>query len=236
MACPPPPSPSPSTGGKLRLAAVVPTLDEESLLERRLIALAGLVDEVVVSDGGSTDATRAIAESHGVRVITGGRGRGDQLNRGAAACDAEVLLFLHADTELEAKGIAALRAAIAGGAVGGGFLCRFDHPGPIYRLGEWIVNLRTRVTRGPLGDQAQFATRAAFEALGGFRDWPLLEDLDFVRRLKRHGRVVVLEPPATTSARRFEKYGIARTIATNWLIFTLFFLGVPPERLERFYR
>lgn len=198
--------------------------------------LVELADEVVVADGGSGDGTRRLAEALGARVVSGAPGRGRQLNLGAAATDADVLLFVHADTELAPASIDALRRAIAGGAVGGGFLCRFDHSRPIYRLGERIVNLRTRLTGAPLGDQAQFATREAFDALGGFREWPLLEDLDFIRRLKKQGRTAVLTPPALTSVRRFERRGITRTILNNWLIFALYFLGVPAERLERLYR
>ena len=195
-----------------------------------------MADEVVVADGGSRDGTRRLAATLGARVVTGAPGRGSQLNLGAAATDADVLLFVHADTELAPASIQALHRAIAEGAVGGGFFCRFDHPRPIYRLGERIVNLRTRLTRAPLGDQAQFTTREAFDALGGFPEWPLLEDLDFIRRLKKHGQTAVLAPPALTSVRRFERRGIARTIFNNWLILALYFLGVPAKRLERLYR
>ena len=87
-----------------------------------------------------------------------------------------------------------------------------------------------------MGDQAQFATREVFERLGGFRDWPILEDLDFIRRLKRQGRIAVLPGPVTTAARRFLGHGVARTVATNWLIWVLFAFGVSPVRLARLYR
>lgn len=219
-----------------RLAAVIPTLDEEDQLRRHLPRTIELVDEVVVADGGSADATVGVATALGARVVTGAAGRGRQLNRGAAAATADVLLFLHADTVLTPQAVAALRRALADGFDGGGFLCRFDNPRPIYRLGERIVNLRTRLTRCPLGDQAQFVTREAFASLGGYRDWPLLEDLDLIRRLRKTFRVAVLAPPVVTSARRYEEKGIARTIAINWAIFALFALGVPAERLQRLYR
>ena len=220
-----------------RLAIVVPTLNEEDQLRRHLPAVLELADVVVVSDGGSTDSTRELAAELGARVVVGAPGRGGQLNRGAAAApDAEILVFLHADTLLTSEAVDAIRRAVDGGAEGGGFLCRFDNETPIYRVGESIVNARTRLTRSPLGDQAQFATRKAFDEEGGYRDWPLLEDLDFIRRLRKSHRVAVLAPPVVTSARRYEEKGIARTIATNWLIFALFLLGVPVERLERLYR
>lgn len=217
------------------LSIVVPTLDEERTLAVRLDEALSAADEVVVSDGGSRDATVAVARRRGARVVEGGPGRGPQLNRGAAAARGDILLFLHADTTLPAGAAASVRAAIAGGACGGAFLVRFDVDAPVYRFGARMVNWRTRRSHLALGDQAQFASRDTFTALGGFRDWPILEDLDFARRLKRHGAVAVLSPPVVTSARRFEARGPARTVALNWLIWTLFFCGVSPQRLAGFY-
>lgn len=220
---------------RLRLAIVVPTLDEGPALERHLPSALAMADEVVVSDGGSHDDSVAIARRLGARVVTGAPGRGGQLNRGARATAADVLLFLHADTELPPDAARRIRDAISGGAVGGGFRIRFLENRPILRLGARLINLRTRWLKVPLGDQAQFASRRAFEALGGFRDWPILEDLDFIRRLKRQGRVAVLGCRVATSARRFLSQGVVRTVATNWLIWALFFLGVSPDRLRRWY-
>ena len=111
-----------------------------------------------------------------------------------------------------------------------------DSDRPIYRLGSAIVNLRTRWGRSPLGDQAQFASRKIFEELGGYPDWPILEDLEFIRRLKRKGKMAILEPAVATSTRRFEERGITRTIIRNWLIFALYFAGASPQRLARLYR
>ncbi|HEX9943339.1 MAG TPA: TIGR04283 family arsenosugar biosynthesis glycosyltransferase [Thermoanaerobaculia bacterium] len=220
----------------MRLAIVVPALDEEDALRRNLPAALAVADEVVVSDGGSRDGTAEVARRLGARVVSGPPGRGGQLNRGAAAAAAEVLLFLHADTTLPACGAEAVRAAVARGAPGGAFLVRFDADRPAQRLGAWLINQRTRLTRLPLGDQAQFATRATFERLGGFRDWPILEDLDFAVRLRRLGGMALIEEPVTTCARRFVTQGAARTVATNWLIWMLFLLGVSPHRLARLYR
>lgn len=220
-----------------RLAIVVPTLDEEATLRVHLPFALATADEVVVSDGGSRDGTREAAAALGARVVCGTAGRGAQLNRGAAATRAGALLFLHADTALPAGARELVLAALAAGCDGGAFGVRFDAPTPIYRLGGTIVNLRTRLTRLPLGDQAQFASRAAFERLGGFREWPILEDLDFAWRLRAGGRrkVGILPATVTTSARRYQRRGVARTLATNWLIWTLFAIGVPPRRLARLY-
>ena len=193
-------------------------------------------DEVIVSDGGSGDRTREVAARFGARVVEGPAGRGAQLNRGAAVTSAELLLFLHADTTLPEGAAGAVRAAIARGFCGGGFRVRFEPTRPLLRFIGAFANARSRLTRVTLGDQGQFATRAAFEQLGGYREWPLLEDLDFARRLKRAGRVTVLPLAVSTSARRFERRGPLRTVLTNWLIWTLFACGVSPSRLARLYR
>ncbi len=220
----------------LRLAAVVPVLDEEDNLRRLLPSLGAEADLVVVSDGGSRDGGAAVATGAGARWVSGPPGRGPQLNRGAAAAgDVDVLLFLHADTRLAPGAGERVRAAVAAGAVGGAFRLRFDDPRPLLRLGGRLVDLRTRWTRLPLGDQAQFVRRDVFAALGGFPDWPILEDLDLARRLKRSGRTALLDPPVTTAARRYLRQGILRTVARNWLIWGLFALGVPPRRLARLY-
>jgi rSAM/selenodomain-associated transferase 2 len=218
-----------------RLAIVVPTLEEEEELGAHLPAALAEAEQVVVSDGGSADATCEVAAALGATVVRGAPGRGAQLNRGAAACDAELLLFLHADTRLPPGAADAVRAAIAAGHDGGAFRVRFAPRSLAYRLGGAIVNARTRISRLPLGDQAQFVTREAFDRLGGYREWPILEDLDFAWRLRREGRVAVLPCAVTTSARRYQRQGIARTLATNWLIWALFVAGVPPQRLARLY-
>ncbi len=229
----------------LKLAIVVPTLNEEDTVRRHLPAvLAELADGdlVVVADGGSRDGTVAAARALGALAVTlqgGAPGRGGQLNQGAAAAlaaGADILLFLHADTTLPAGGGARVRAAVAAGAPGGGFLLRFDTDRPMQRLGARLINGRTRWLRVPLGDQAQFATRETFERLGGFPDWPILEDLDFILRLRRLPGFTLVAEPVTTGARRFVEQGAVRTVAINWLIWGLFLCGVSPHRLARLYR
>lgn len=226
----------------MRLAIVVPTLNEEETLRRTLPAAVSAADEVIVSDGGSTDSTVEVARALGARVVSGAPGRGGQLNRGAAATDADILVFLHADTTLPPAGPQAICDAVAAGARGGAFLLRFDADRPAQRLGAWLINARTRLIRLPLGDQAQWVTRATFARLGGFQDWPILEDLDFALRLRRDGRrggrggMTLIEERVTTGARRFVEQGAVRTVATNWLIWLLFLMGVPPHRLARLYR
>jgi rSAM/selenodomain-associated transferase 2 len=223
----------------LKLAIVVPTLNEEDTVRRHLPAALAAGDLVVVADGGSRDGTLAAARALGVLAVQGAPGRGGQLNHGAAAAlaaGADVLLFLHADTTLPVGGVERIRAAVAAGAPGGGFLLRFDTDSPVQRLGAWLINRRTRWLRAPLGDQAQFATRETFERLGGFRDWPILEDLDFILRLRRLAGFTLIAEPVTTGARRFVEQGAVRTVAINWLIWGLFLCGVSPHRLARLYR
>lgn len=213
----------------------MPTLDEAPTLQEHLPAALEAADEVVVSDGGSRDGTVEVGRKLGATVVTGRPGRGGQLNRGARAATGDVLLFLHADTLLPSKAAERIRDAVAGGAVGGAFHVRFLEDRPILRLGARLINLRTRLLEVPLGDQGQFVTRRAFDALDGFRDWPILEDLDFIRRLKRHGRIAILRDRIATSGRRFLNRGVVRTVTTNWIIWALFFLGVSPHRLSRWY-
>jgi len=220
----------------ITVAAIIPTLDEESSLRRSLPAVLSAADEVVVSDGGSRDKTLRTAQELGARVITGAAGRGPQLNRGVASTTSDVLVFLHADTRLPPGAVPAIREAIGGGKIGGGFQVRFDTDNRVMAVGSKLVQLRTRLTRSPLGDQAQFVRRSVFDELGGFRNWTALEDLDLIRRMKRRGEVVVLPLEATTSARRYLEDGIGRTVALNWLIWALYFAGVPAERLAKLYQ
>ena len=222
----------------MRLAIVIPTLDEETTLAENLAAARQLADLLIVADGGSTDRSLALAAQHGAQVVHTGAGRGRQLNAGARAAlaqEATVLLFLHADTRLPANARYLVESSQQQEAVGGGFPIRFDDPRVIFKLGAAIVNLRTRFLRLPLGDQAQFVTAVVFRELGGFQNWPILEDLDFIRRLRRRGRLCIPQQPVTTAARRFTERGIARTIGTNWLIWALFLAGVEPRRLARLY-
>lgn len=219
-----------------RVAIVIPTLDESRTLDGTLRAAFLESSEVVISDGGSRDDTVAKATALGARVVSGPPGRGGQLNRGAGATEREVLLFLHADTRLPERAAARLVERIDGGLEGGAFLIRFDAAGLLYRFGERVVNARTRRFGWALGDQAHFVRRDVFEAMGGYRDWPILEDVDFIRRLGRRRRLGIVEAAVVTDARRFETRGKLRTVAVNWLIWALFAAGASPHRLARLYR
>jgi rSAM/selenodomain-associated transferase 2 len=222
-----------------RLSIVIPALNEAAHLARLLPAL--IVHEpgaeVLVVDGGSDDDSRAVvARVPGVRWLSGPRGRARQMNAGARAARGDILLFLHADTSLPGGAGAAILAALADPAVvGGRFDVRLDSRRPLLVLVAWLMNGRSRLTGICTGDQGLFVRRATFEALGGYPDIPLMEDVELTRRLKRRGRRAALRLRVVTSARKWENEGVVRTIVLMWTLRLLYALGVSPARLHRWY-
>ncbi len=211
------------------VSVVIPALDEERAVAAA-VRSAAAADEVLVVDGGSTDATRRVAEAEGARVLAAERGRGRQMDTGARVAVGAWLVFLHADTRLEEGWRAALEALPAGVA-GGAFRFAVDSPRFAFRVLEAGVRARGRLLRLPYGDQALFARRAAYEAAGGFPPLPILEDLAFVRRLRGQGRFALLRPRAFTSARRWERHGLVRTSLLHAWILARYALGWSPEDL-----
>ena len=188
-------------------------------------------------DGGSTDATAATAARFPeVRVLSSPRGRARQMNAGARAARGDVPLFLHADTLLPDGAPAAVEAAVCNpGVVAGRFDVRFDNPRAVFRMIAWFMNQRSRRTGISTGDQAIFVCREVFEALGGYPEMPLMEDVELCRRLKRRGRIAALRLRVTTSARKWEREGAVRTILLMWALRFLYVAGVAPARLHRWY-
>jgi rSAM/selenodomain-associated transferase 2 len=221
------------------IAVIVPVLDEEAALPDLLDHLPQRPEvEVIVVDGGSRDGTLAVARSHplGPRVVVERGGRARQLNLGAAAARASLLCFLHADSRLPPDGIASLRAALRDpGLIGGNFALRFDGHDRFSRvLTAWYsVQRRAGIY---YGDSTVWVRAAAFAALGGYRELPIMDDYDFVRRMERHGETACLPGPATTSPRRWQALGIPRTVLSWIAIRWLWIAGVPAERLARLYR
>jgi rSAM/selenodomain-associated transferase 2 len=158
------------------------------------------------------------------------------MNAGARTARGDILLFLHADTVLpEGAGKAILAALADAGTVGGRFDVRLDSRRPLLALVGWLMNRRSRLTGICTGDQGIFVRRTVFEALGGYPDIPLMEDVELTRRLKRHGRLVALPLRVVTSARKWEREGVLRTIVLMWALRLLYALGVSPARLHRCY-
>lgn len=211
------------------VSVIVPALNEEAHIGATIdAAFAAGAAEVLVCDGGSSDATISIARAHGARVISGERHRARQLNRGAAEASCEWLLFLHADTLLPSG---ACEAVTSSNADFGGFFIDFVEPEWRLRSVAFMINLRTRLTRAPWGDQGHFARRAAFP---GYPDFPIMEDYELARRMR--GRAAILPMSVRTSGRRFLKKGVIRTSVVNWTIIVAYHCGVSPERLARWYR
>lgn len=223
----------------MRLSIVVPVLDEARHLPALLAGLArGCPDvEVVVVDGGSGDGSVEIAaRAPGVQLVSNNRGRARQMNAGAAAAAGEILLFLHADTRLPLGAAEAVLHALADPRVAyGRFDVRFDRPGAGFKLIARLMNLRSRLTGICTGDQAIFVRRAVFERLGGYPEIALMEDIELTRRLKRVGPLAPLGLCVTTSARRWERHGVVRTIVLMWTLRFLYLCGVGPDRLHRWY-
>jgi rSAM/selenodomain-associated transferase 2 len=221
------------------LSIVIPALDEAANLARVLPTLVARepAAEVLVVDGGSADDSRAaVARVPSVRWLSGPRGRARQMNAGARAARGDILLFLHADTVLpEGAGAAILAALADAGTVGGRFDVRLDSRRPLLALVGWLMNRRSRLTGICTGDQGIFVRRTVFEALGGYPDIPLMEDVELSRRLKRRGRLVALPLRVVTSARKWEREGVVRTIVLMWALRLLYALGVSPARLHRCY-
>ena len=221
------------------VSIVVPVLNEAARLPALLKGLAPLRNhaEIIVVDGGSTDGTAEAARAaEWVRVLGSPQGRARQMNAGAAAATGEVLLFLHADGVLSPTGLQDIDAALADPQVmGGRFDVRLDSPRWIYRVIEASMNARSRWTGIWTGDQAIFVRRAVFERLGGFPEIPLMEDVEFSRRLKRAGRRVCLRSRVTASARKWEMEGVGRTILLMWTLRFLYRVGVSPARLHHWY-
>jgi rSAM/selenodomain-associated transferase 2 len=223
------------------VSVLIPTLDEELELPRLLAELGALPGrwEIVVVDGGSRDATTTLARAHTPApiVLDARGGRAAQLNAGASVASGDVLLFLHADSRLPVDAYASLAEAWRTPAVAGGnFALRFDGGGAFERVLGAVYRFQRR--HGfYYGDSSVWVRRETFEALGGYREIPIMDDYDFVRRLERGpGRTRCLPGPATTSSRRWRAMGIPRTVLAWFLIRWLYVAGVSPARLVRLYR
>lgn len=221
------------------LSIIVPVLNEAIGIEATLLALAPLRQrgvEVIVADGGSRDETVLLAQPHADTVLSATRGRASQMNAGAAEARGEVLLFLHADTQLPAMADQWVLESIASGSLWGRFDVRISGRFWMLRVIAVFMNARSRWSGIATGDQAMFVERKAFERMGGFPEQPLMEDIEFSKRLRRVAPPACLRSKVTTSGRRWESRGVWRTIFLMWRLRWRYWRGETPERLAEAYR
>ncbi len=219
------------------LSVIIPTFNEAHSISKTLAQVAELCGraEVIVVDGGSTDATIEIVRRHGVNLITADRGRGSQMHAGASVARGRALLFLHADTHPSADAAQLIMEALHDPeTVGGNFNVRFDGT---RRAARFLTRLYPQLRKLGLcyGDSAIFVRREVYSEIGGFQSYPIFEDLDLVRRLRKRGRVVHLPAIVVTSSRRFENRSFTFTF-TRWAsLQMLYWLGFHPRTLGRLY-
>lgn len=224
----------------MSISIIIPALNEEREIGATLAALQPLRvrgSEVIVVDGQSSDGTVAEAASLVDQLIVGPRGRARQMNAGAAVATGDTLLFLHADTRLPADADRAILGALdQADRAWGRFDVELSGRGLQMRVTGRLISLRSRLTGTATGDQAIFVRREAFEAVGGYPEIPLMEDVELSRRLRRFGRPICLEQRVVTSSRRWEERGFVRTVLLMWSLRLAYHLGADVERLARAYR
>jgi rSAM/selenodomain-associated transferase 2 len=225
----------------MKLSIIIPVLNEREQLPRTISNLKSNISthEIIVADGGSSDGTREwLAQQNELIVVDAARGRGVQLNAGANAASGDALLFLHADCALPTNAVTTIQQVLTrADTLGGAFLIRFAETRPrslnIIAKG---INARTRVTNTATGDQGIFVRRAVFDAIGGFANWPLFEDVDFVTRLKARGQFVIVREAVTISARRYLAHGPWRTTFLMYALRVGYWLGVSPAKLYEWFQ
>jgi rSAM/selenodomain-associated transferase 2 len=226
----------------MQLAIVVPVLNEAANIPALCAQLQRIAPsaEVVLVDGGSTDDTVRLARAEGMQVVLASRGRARQMNAGANATQAPHLLFLHADTQLPELALALVQDALQQRALQqhawGRFDVRIQGQAKMLRVVAFLMNWRSRLTGIATGDQAMFMTRQAYDKVQGFRDQPLMEDIEMSSALKRISPPMCLRQQVLTSGRRWEQRGVWRTVVLMWRLRLAYWLGTPAEVLARAYR
>ena len=223
---------------KLSIAIIIPVFNEASVLAELIERLQAVgADELIFVDGGSCDESRRLLEHSGVRWLQSEPGRATQMNTGAEDCISDILLFIQADTIVAYSNILAVRETMEDDSyVGGRFDVRLSGNNVAFRIIEWLINMRSRLTGISTGDQCQFVRRSVFEQMSGFPEQPLMEDIEFSRRLKRQGRIACLKETVITSSRRWEQHGIMATVWLMWKLRFLYWFGVSPETLAQMYQ
>ena len=219
------------------ISIIIPVLNEAAIIEQTLKQFDGSKVEVIVVDGGSQDNTVAIAKQIAQVIIVEGKGRAGQMNAGADLAQAEILLFLHADTHLPSNFIElATQTLSKENTVAGAFELAIDGKEKSLRWIESLVRVRSRLFDLPYGDQAIFIFKKAFVESGGFADLTIMEDFEFIKRIKKQGKIAIAPAAVTTSGRRWQKLGVWQTTSINQLIIAGYYLGISPTTLSNFYR
>jgi len=221
------------------MAVVVPVLNEAKSLMPSMGRFKTLHDKysVMFCDGGSNDETCALLQKNDLNYCHSSCGRAIQMNTGASACESDIIVFIHADTIVSSSDIELVKKAMQDKSiVGGRFDIRLSGKGFAFRVIEFMINIRSRMTGISTGDQCQFVRRSVFEKMGGFPEQGLMEDVAFSKQLKRHGKIACLKNKVVTSSRRWEKHGIIKTVILMWKLRFLYWLGKSPEKLAEMYR
>jgi len=220
------------------ISIIIPTLNEAGDIASTLATLVDRLDvEIIVADGGSTDATVEKALSAGARLVRSPPGRALQMNSGASAARGDTLLFLHADCLLPPDFADHVHEILARPRVmAGAFRLSIKGKGRGLRLLETAINFRSTLLQMPYGDQALFLARRTFDDLGGFPELPIMEDFELVRKLRQKGQVRIAPAVVRTSARRWQRLGLLKTTLVNQMIIAAYLLGVRPERLAAWYK
>ena len=222
----------------MQLSIIIPARNEAAGIEQflqQLQPLRACGHEVILVDGGSVDTTAALARPLSDRVLISSAGRAQQMNAGARVARGRLLWFLHADSQIPVDADRLMLDAIRDGHAWGRFDIRLSGAHGLLRSVEYLMNLRSRVTGIATGDQGIFMTRELFLSVDGFADLPLMEDVELTTRLKRKQRPACLRQALVTSSRRWEQYGIVRTIVLMWSLRLAWSLGVPAKRLAEYY-
>ncbi len=227
----------------MKISVIVPVYREANTINAFLETVQAVfpapAHEIIVVDGGPKADTLAAVSLPQVKTIHSGRGRARQMNRGAAMAKGDILLFLHADTFLPEDAPELIISLLSGDTdlVGGAFSLGIDDDRIPLKIIECSANLRSRMTRVPYGDQSIFLRKDYFDRMGGFRNIPIMEDLELMTRIrKKGGNIHILKQKSVTSSRRWKMEGVVACTLRNWLIRLLYHFGVPADRLAAFYK
>lgn len=226
---------------KNMISVVIPVLDEGGIINEILNHIntisCNIVREIIIVDGDSSGSTICEVKAKSVITLVSGKGRAKQMNAGARLAGGNVIMFLHADTVLPANAFVEIQKTMqCDEFVAGAFDLGIDNNNFVFKLIASAASLKHRLTHVPFGDQAIFIRREYFEAMGGYKEIPLMEDVDLMKRIKKKGwNIRIIPSKVLTSARKWEKEGVAYTVIRNWMIQILYLFGMSPERLVRYY-